>query len=43
MSLCFILKNQSFYIKFLSFEKKKESDNLKNLFFFKVIFLNFLI
>ena len=43
MSLCFILKNQSFYIKFLSSEKKEESDNLKDLFSFEIIFLSFLI
>ena len=43
MNLCFILKNQSSHIKFLSFEKKKESDNLKDLFPFEIIFLSFLI
>ena len=43
MSLCFILENQSFYIKFLSFEKKKELDNLKDLSLFEIIFLSFLI
>ena len=43
MSLCFILKDQSFHIKFLPFEKKKKSDSLKDLSLFKIIFLNFLI
>ena len=38
MSLYLILKNQSFYIKFLLFEKKGESDNLKDLFLFEIIF-----
>ena len=42
MNLYFILKNQSFYIKILLSEKTKESNNLKDLFCFKVIFLNFL-
>ena len=43
MSLCFILKDQSFYVKFLSFEKEKKSDNLKDLFYFEIIFWSFLI
>ena len=38
MSLYFILENQLFYIQFLSFEKKKELNNLKDLFCIEIIF-----